>query len=408
MKKTILYSIILGMGLLGSCTNAIEFENRVYMAGTEDSDTRQLFVDGVPSEVAFMATLADLVDETIEVSVTADNSLITAYNEKYHKNYKPMPTGSFNLSSPTLRIEPQNLRSNPAKVVITDDSGFKEGESYLIPVTITGVNGGVKLLDASKTIYFVIIKTIVTKACNLRNSFFFRVNFSKNGDESLKTLSGATMETRVYCTATMTGNPWISSIMGLEENWLIRMGDARNIPDNAIQTAGSGSNATAPNPIPLGEWHHVAAVFENNIVKLYIDGNLEAQTPHPGSSNSGGFMNLTYVYGDPSFSIGISANATARRWNGYFSEMRVWKRALTRAEIANNMCYVDPASPGLLAYWRFDGSSTKETINGTEYDVVLDHTGNGYNAVPYTSTSGSPITTLFNTTTNWIEGIKCP
>ncbi|MDR1681175.1 MAG: DUF1735 and LamG domain-containing protein [Prevotellaceae bacterium] len=396
IKPTLfLYSIILGTAaLLASCTDAVEFENRVYMAGTEESDTRQLIVDGVPSEIAFMATLADLTDEAIEVEIATDNRLVEAYNSKYHKNYKAMPEGSFNLSATKLRIEPQTLRSTPAKVVITDDSRFEEGARYLIPVTITKVNGSVKLLEASKTVYFTILKTIVTKACDLKGSLYFQVDFAKFGDESLKALAGATMETRFYCTNTMTSNPYISSIMGLEENWLIRMGDARNIPDNAIQTAGSGSNATAQNPIPLKEWHHVAAVFENNIVKLYVDGNLEAQTPHPGSHESGGMMNLTYVYGDPSFTIGRSANANARRWNGYLSEMRVWKKALTRAEIANNMCYVDPATPGLVAYWRFDGSTTEEDSK----TVILDHTGNGYNAVPSATIQ----------TTNWVEGIKCP
>ncbi|KAA6344964.1 hypothetical protein EZS27_007428 [termite gut metagenome] len=401
MKQILVYVSLFCIGLMLSCTNAIEFENRVYIAGTEESDTRQLIVDGVPSEVAFMATLTDLVDEVIEVEIAADNGLIEAYNRKNHKNYKPMPGGSFNLSASVLRIEPQNLRSNPAKVVITDDSAFEEGTSYLMPVTITKVKGGVKLLDASKTVYFTILKTIVTKACNLRGSLYFRVDFSKNGDESLTALPAATMETRFYCTATMSGNPWISSIMGLEENWLIRMGDARNIPDNSVQTAGSGSNATAPNPTPLGEWHHLAAVFENKTVKLYIDGNLEAQTPHPGSSSfdgkpksTPGCINLMAMYGDPSFSIGISANATARRWNGYFSEMRVWKKALTRADIVNNMCYVDPASPGLVAYWRFDGSTTEEDGK----TVILDHTGNGYNAVPSATIAAN----------NWVENVKCP
>ncbi|MDR0667133.1 MAG: DUF1735 and LamG domain-containing protein [Prevotellaceae bacterium] len=394
MKQIILYISILTVGAMASCINAVEFENRVYMAGAIESDTRQLVVDGVPSEVAFVATLADLTDDPVDVNIAADDNLIAAYNSKYHKSYKPMPEGSFSLSTATLRIDPQNLRSNSAKVVITDDSGFKEGESYLIPVTITGVNGGVKLLDAAKTIYFVIIKTIVTKACDLRGSLYFQVDFAKLSDASLTALSGATMETRFYCTATMTSNPWISSIMGLEENWLIRMGDARNIPDNAIQTAGSGSNATAPNPIPLKEWHHVAAVFENNTVKLYVDGNLEAQTSHPGSSNSGGMMNLTYVYGDPSFTIGRSANANARRWNGYLSEMRVWRKALTRADIANNMCYVDPASPDLIAYWRFDGSTTEE--NGKT--VILDHTGHGYNAIPSATMQAN----------NWVDNVKCP
>jgi hypothetical protein len=389
------------MAALLACTNAVQFENRVYMAGTEDSDTRQLVVDGVPSEVAFMATLADLVDEAVEVEIAVDNRLIDAYNSKHHKNYKAMPDGSFALSTDVLRIEPHTLRSSAGKLVINDDSGFQEGDSYLIPVTITKVHGGVRLLEASKTLYFAIIKTIVTKACNLKGQLYFRVNFAKHNDASLTALSGVTMETRFYCTATTPYSPYISSIMGLEENWLIRMGDARNILDNQIQTAGSGSNATAPNAIPMKEWHHVAAVFENSNVNLYVDGLLVAQTPHPGSpdfegkpKSTPGCINLAAVYGDPSFSIGISANSTARRWNGYFSEMRVWRRALTRAEIANNMCYVDPTSPGLVAYWRFDGSTTEEDGK----TVILDHTGNGYNALPSATLSSS----------YWVEGVKCP
>jgi hypothetical protein len=58
------------------------------------------------------------------------------------------------------------------------------------------------------------------------------------------------------------------------------------------------------------------------------------------------------------------------------------------------MCYVDPASPGLVAYWRFNGSTTEE--NGKT--VILDHTGNGYHAVP---------SATFDTT-RWVTGVKCP
>jgi hypothetical protein len=366
----------------------------VYITGTESSDTRTLVVDGLPSEVAFSVTLADIIDKAVEVDIAADPTLVEAYNRKYHKNYKPLPAGSFNLSASTLRIEPEDLRSNAVKLVIVDDSQFEEGSSYLVPVSITAVKGGVSVLEASKTIYFSVLRTIVTQAFDLKGTIHFQVDFAKNADAGLTKLSGVTMETRFYCTKTMPGNPYISSIMGLEENWLIRMGDARNIPDNAIQTAGSGSNATAPNPIPLKEWHHVAAVFENNIVKLYVDGDLVAQTPHPGSLGNGGFMNLTHVYGDPSFTIGRSANSSSRRWNGYFSEMRVWKKALTRAEIANNMCYVDPTNPNLIAYWRFNGSTTTE--NGKT--VILDHTGNGYHAVPSGAIDAN----------RWVPNVKCP
>jgi hypothetical protein len=388
-----------------SCRSAVEFENRVYITGNEESDTRQLVVDGIPSEVAFSVTLADMIDKAVEVEIAADPTLVEAYNRKYHKNYKPLPYCSYSLSASTLRIDPENLRSNAAKLVIIDDSKFEEGSSYMMPVTITSVKGGIKVLEASKTVYFSILKTIETKAFDLKGNIHFQVDFAKHGDLSLTKLPGATMETRFYCTNTMTTDPWISSIMGLEENWLIRMGDARNILDNQIQTAGSGSNATAPNAIPLKEWHHVAAVFENSVVKLYVDGEFVAQTPHPGSpdftgqeESRPGCINLMEVYGDPSFTIGRSANDNKRRWNGCFSEMRVWKKALTRAEIANNMCYVDPADPNLVAYWRFNGSTTTDENGKT---VILDHTGNGYHAVP-SVTITSPIDPAR------LADVKCP
>lgn len=36
------------------------------------------------------------------------------------------------------------------------------------------------------------------------------------------------------------------------------------------------------------------------------------------------------------------------------------------------MCYVDPTTPGLVAYWRFNGADDKK---------VTDLTGNGYDAM---------------------------
>ena len=72
--------------------------------------------------------------------------------------------------------------------------------------------------------------------------------------------------------------------------------------------------------------------------------------------------------------------------NGYLSEMRIWQRELSPVEMKNNQCYVDPASPGLIAYWRF---------NGSEGTTVPDLTGHGYDAIA-------------NGAINWLENVKCP
>ena len=56
-------------------------------------------------------------------------------------------------------------------------------------------------------------------------------------------------------------------------------------------------------------------------------------------------------------------------------------------ELVNNQCYVDPASEGLVCYWRLDG-----LVDG----VFQDLTGNGNHGIPSTE----------NLT--WYEGLKCP
>ena len=83
------------------------------------------------------------------------------------------------------------------------------------------------------------------------------------------------------------------------------------------------------------------------------------------SDNSGGFY-LGASYGG------------GRTLNGYVAECRVWTRALSQSEIANNMNYVDPTSDGLLAYWRMNAWEPNDSGSG---NIVRDLTGHGYDAV---------------------------
>ncbi|MNR29247.1 hypothetical protein D3C85_1466240 [compost metagenome] len=85
------------------------------------------------------------------------------------------------------------------------------------------------------------------------------------------------------------------------------------------------------------------------------------------------------------FHVGFSERG--RYLNGYVSEARVWTRALTPNELQNNLCYVDPTTKGLLAYWRFNGAESG--VN------VTDLTGHGHTAVAAK-------------TINYVEGVRCP
>lgn len=150
-----------------------------------------------------------------------------------------------------------------------------------------------------------------------------------------------------------------------------------------MQLAGRGTSITAPNALSLGRWYHIAVVDNGSEMTIYIDGNAEISV----DSSSSKAINLGFYYNSP-FAIGMSA-ADVRYFNGYVSEARVWKRALTPTELKNNQCYVDPATAeGLIGYWRLD----QVEDDGRTF---TDLSGNGYHG----KASSNPI---------WTGEIKCP
>lgn len=367
--------------ILMGCKDNEDYRDVIYMSGVENSVSRLFTVDPelAASEIAFNVSSSDKMAKDMIVDLKADLSLIDSYNSRFMKNYKPLPEGSYKLSRPGIEAndtnkEGLNLNSNqvliksgssvstPMKLSISDLSKFEEGVTYVLPVSIVSNNLGMSILRPSATIYFVINQTIVTKAAVLTSNYL-QVDFSKNKDVSLTALSAVTYETRIYVNKFQSYNPYISSVMGLEENFLLRFGDT-SIKPNQLQIAKPG--IASKTEFSTEKWFHIAAVFEGGNVRMYVNGELES------SGNIAGVtaLDLTHVYGDPMFMIGRSAKG--RGIDGAVSEMRVWKKALSPADLINNMCYVDPTTPGLVAYWRFNGADDKK---------VTDLTGNGYDAM---------------------------
>jgi hypothetical protein len=53
-------------------------------------------------------------------------------------------------------------------------------------------------------------------------------------------------------------------------------------PHASIHLDGSYVNARSGTPLSMGEWHHVAMVFDGAELRLYVDGALRAQKPASG------------------------------------------------------------------------------------------------------------------------------
>lgn len=376
MKTKYLLLITLFISIFTSCKNAEDLRDVIYFTGTETSPAVSYTING-PAELGVTVTSSCLAPTDQKISIKANPGMVSSYNEEYKKNYKAVPESNYKLSQNEVILKAGENVSEQLILSLLSTEGFEEGVVYCMPLTITNVEGGLEVLESSRTIYVVLQQQIITQAADLKGSVYAAPGFEN--DDALASVPNVTMEARVYPKGFASRDPYISTVMGLEENFLLRFGDV-NIKPNQIQLSGGGFPVTSKTEFELNKWYHVAVVYDGNTIKLYVNGELDGQTDAPrGPINlAGNGKNIFY--------IGYSAGG--RKFNGIISEVRVWKKALNQTEIQNNMCYIAPDSyKDMIAYWRFN--------DGAKAEVIKDWTGNGWDL----DLNGTP---------GWEEGVKCP
>jgi len=126
--------------------------------------------------------------------------------------------------------------------------------------------------------------------------------------------------------------------------------------------AANGRLSYAPPESILGSWQHFSLQASNagDFMRIYRNGVLEAEKV--GAE--------TFELNSDSFTIG------GEGWDGFegrIDELRVWDHVRTAEQVLQGMNgTVDPATPGLVGYWRFDegsGSLSKD-LAGTR-DAIL-------------------------------------
>ena len=405
MKKYILLTLALAVCLTG-CKKEPKYGDAVYMTGTLTTPTIQFNIEGEQSIGLTVSSSAKAVNP-VKVQIAPDPSLLEAYNNQVGGSYVLPPEGSYSLEGGDVTIESGKIVSTPAKLTANSDA-LSFGNQYCLPVTIKRVEGdGLGVLESSRTAYVMLNKVMTSKVAQLRGGAWFDVpsfyDEDKDGTEVVSpvwALNAMTLEIKVRPAnlSTSIAESSINPIMGSHESLLLRFGDGSSIPANKLNFAKvSIGTPYHPDEKPHYEstfeetfendvWYHIAVVYDGSKVRFYLNGNLEIEKP-----TTGGVINLAMSYGghgwDDTFAIGRSYG-THWTYKGCLSECRLWTVARSAAELQAGVCYVDPTSEGLLAYWKFDGTLQDD---GT----VLDETGHGHNAHP-------------NGSINWLENQKCP
>lgn len=345
---------------------------------------------------AVSAQLARPSSENIDVKIKVDPALVSTYNARLGAQYAMLDAKYYKLSAQQAVIPQGEITSDPITI---DFSGLTELDidaGYLLPVTIEQVSGGMGILDGSKTICYVVRRSsAITTAVSLKDNYFEVPGFDAGSPTSdvVNNMKQLTFEAiiRVNNFKNDAFTKEISTIMGIEQYCLFRIGDA-GFPEQQLQFSSPGEkkfpNADNSKLLQPSEWYHVAVVYdtEKKTAAIYLDGREQSYIEDYGNGepvNLGKqergkqFMfKIGHSYGEP--------DDMQRQLDGEICEVRIWNVARTQQEIFDNMYNVDPHTAGLCAYWKF---------NEGEGDIAKDYTENGNDAKAYAKAT-------------WPEGIE--
>ena len=203
--------------VVASCDDSnADYSDVVYITGTMQRTTIRKGFEGNDS-VPLTVTSTAKVDEPITATFEAAPDLLDAYNAKNNASYVAPPASAYSIKDGKVTIKPGSNVSTTAKLMIADPSQFEEGKNYCLPVRIH-TDGN--LLDAGSVAYIVFVPIITTDVADINGKAFLVPGFRNN--EALGHLSQLTMECKVYVNEFQHNNPYISTLMGCEENFLLR------------------------------------------------------------------------------------------------------------------------------------------------------------------------------------------
>ena len=337
------------------------FDNKLYISSAQLTDDLLIRDDIVSDSRTISDRLALTAKEDVTVTFVARHDLSARYNMVYGDNAVGLPAEYFSIPEKVISIGKGNVTGNDIVVNFTNTNELNGDLRYVLPVTVADIQG-ISLLESTRTVYFVFKGAALINVVADISEMYFPVNWSSSVNVSgLKTI---TVEALVRSSDWEAGRGnALSSVFGIEGNFLIRIGDADR-PRNQLQLVNPNGNWPSPNAapgLPVNEWIHIAVVWDATTGEriYYQNGEVVASDNAASGSvslNSGCYVGKSY---DDS------------RWlPGEISELRIWNIQRTQEQIASSMYTVDPTTPGLLAYWKFNEGSG---------NVINDATGNGTN-----------------------------
>lgn len=355
------------------------FDNKLYISAAAFTDEMLIknAVSGYSRDITVGIPTPESSDIDVEIGAAPD--LLDRYRMAYYDtDAELLGVEFYRIENPQTRIPAGSVTSIPVTVKFLDTNLLDREKRYVLPVTILS-SDGMEILESARTLYFIFKgSALINVVADLAGSAYASPSWSGNADVA----NGMTQLTLEALINANKLDKMISTVMGIEDHFLIRLGDA-GVPANQIQIATKRGNRTnADLQIETNRWYHLAVTFDDGDIKVYLDGveklsgSVSMSSVDLGVKHNVGDENEDGV-GERFFWVGYSYD-TKRCFDGKMSEVRIWNRALSAEEInaPDHFYSVDADAEGLVSYWKFDeddrasGSIADHTVNGNDMYVV--------------------------------------
>lgn len=388
------------LALLVSC-NRFEpvdhvFDNCAYLDVSATSQTQAAtFGNRVGSlEKHLCVALSYPSDKDVKATISVDASLTDAFNHRYSTDYQLLPDAYLDFSPVSVTIEAGKVNSEKVSIGFKnlmgqgeDQTGAMETDkTYLLPVRLSSED--ISTMDGSSVAYYLVKRSsAITVAAQLTDNWIEFPLMDTPGEvaDAYNGLTALTYEALVnvdrFDLDNKDGVCNISTVMGVEQYLLLRIGDA-NFERQCLQFDGSGngsqfgklpSKSDPAKKLYSGSWYHVACTYDQNerVARIYVNGKLIDEVKEAGVAGPTADNKITLAMralGMPEayqFFIGKSYN-DFRPLQGKIAEARVWRVARTGDEIWKNMYRIENPKDqkDLIGYWKF---------NDGEGNVVKDY-----------------------------------
>lgn len=353
----LLAAAILAIQACDDAANPV-LENAYYLNEAASGSLRKVILNEIDGgDVSATVRSGRKLDADVKVRLTLSQEALDDYNALNGTDFRMLPASSHDFVECETVIKAGQSMSERLDIHVKPytEEMQASGIKYALPISISSVSDDGLLLDVKKTMIYSFEQVIVTSG--------FQINAMSSVWRPLANplySNTYTLELRVAPRGLDRENeaffmvyPYQEANSGLGEIY------CRFQKDNSLNIkVHYNENYTWAGPITK-KWYHIALVCtgDGNLI-TYVNGSEVMRENKPS-------------YATPNCLEKIAFGAATSTWhfNSYcYSEVRLWSKARSQSQIADNMYAVDPASEGLVAYWR---------CNEGEGTMLHDCSGNG-------------------------------